>query len=138
MKIPVTLVIIFFILSFSVYGQEKDSLKYVSPFLNLQGDIEIAAPEYNLQNPLEFDELLPGSVDSNSVWLWTSYSISKPGRGTYLPGAPEPHMLANYHDMIVENSKFNMVKTVIGLAQAGFVGYLAVKSVQKHGFWNNK
>jgi hypothetical protein len=100
--------------------------------------MEIAAPEYNLQNPLEFNELPPGSVDSNSVWLWTSYSLSKPGQGTYLPGASEPHILANYHDMIVENSKFNMVKTVIGLAQAGFVGYLAVKSIQKHGFWKNK
>jgi hypothetical protein len=137
MKILHTSVIIFLFVVSAIYGQEKDSVKYVSPFLNLQGDVEIAMPEYNFAKPPEF-ESLPVNIDSNSVWLWTSYSLSNAGSGAYLPGAPEPHILANYHDMIVENSKFSMIKTVVGVAQAGFVGYLAVKSVQKHGFWKNK
>jgi hypothetical protein len=40
--------------------------------------------------------------------------------------------------MYVENNKFSMVQTVLGMAQAGAVGYLAFKSIQKHGFIKNK
>jgi hypothetical protein len=130
--------ILLFISFSTVFAQEKDTLKNVSPFINLQGDMQFSSPELKLQNPFENNDILPGDVDHNSVWLWTSYAISKPGYGTYLPGAAEPHMLANYHDMYVENNKFSMVKTVLGMAQVGAVGYLAVKSIQKHGFIKNK
>ena len=130
--------IIFLLISFSVYAQEKDSVKAAVPRFNLQGEMSLPDIETGLVNPLDFNEEVPGDVNSNSIWLWTNYSLSKSSSFQYLPGAPEPHMLANFHDMYVENNKFSMVKTVLGMAQIGAVGYLAVKSIQKHGFTKNK
>jgi len=130
--------IIFLLISFSVYAQENDSVKVVTPRFNLQGEMSLPDIEPGLVSPLDFNEEVPGDVNSNSIWLWTNYSLSKSSSFQYLPGAPEPHMLANFHDMYVENNKFSMVKTVLGMAQIGAVGYLAVKSIQKHGFTKNK
>jgi hypothetical protein len=129
---------ILLLISVSVYGQERDSVKAAIPRLNLQEGLRLPEIESNLVNPLDFNEEVPGNINSNSIWLWTNYALSKTSSFQYLPGAPEPHMLANFHDIYVENNKFSMVQTVLGMAQAGAVGYLAFKSIQKHGFIKNK
>ncbi|MFO7447871.1 MAG: hypothetical protein R6W90_16025 [Ignavibacteriaceae bacterium] len=122
------------------YAQENpnDTLKTVTtPLVNRLQEMEYNMPDFELYRNLYFDEDLP-AADSNSIWLWTSYVLSNNHSQHFLPGNIEPHMLANYHQMYIEDSKFNVVKTVLAMAQAGAVGYLAYRSIKEHGFWDNK
>jgi len=140
MKILTQILLVMLFISPVALSQEKnnDSLSAKAPhYLNLQQDIELSTPDFNFYRSLYFENL-PASADSNSIWLWTSLALSNNNNGSYLFSRTEPHMLANLHDQYFENSKFSMVKTVLGMAQLGAVGYLAYKSIQKHGFWDNK
>ena len=75
---------------------------------------------------------LPLDEDTNTVWLRTSIIISKE---EFSDNKFSPHFLepleAKYH----KDSKFNVFRYALGMAQAGAVGYLAYKHIKKYGLF---
>jgi hypothetical protein len=72
-------------------------------------------------------------TDNGSVRLLSLYFLSSTARGDYFPLRAEAHLLDNYHRFYLEDSKIDPVKLVLGMAQAGAVGYLAYKHIKKYG-----
>ena len=104
------------------------------------------SPPYVVENiPLKFDEFelylklnsidanIPVNNDQNTIWLWTSTAISNTGAESYNVrsyGNISKFLYMKY----LEDSKFNPVRYVLGMAQLGAAGYLAYKHIKKYGF----
>lgn len=70
--------------------------------------------------------------DPNTIWLRTSLLISKmdlPSKVT------EADLLSPLFIQYSENSKFNPIRYMLGMAQIGAVGYLAYKHIKKYGLF---
>jgi hypothetical protein len=109
----------------------------------LRGD-SVRITLYDLQYPSiiqydEFDMDFPDFsinqlyTDSGSVRLLSSFILSSVTRGETYFLKNEPHLLSNYHDFYIETSKINPLYYVLGMAQAGAVGYLAYRHIKKFG-----
>jgi len=70
--------------------------------------------------------------DMQTLWLRTSISLSN---SAFSKSENTPHYLLPLYNSYLENSKFDPMRTVLGLAQAGAVGYLAYLHTKKYGFW---
>jgi hypothetical protein len=69
--------------------------------------------------------------DPQTVWLRTSMVISN----TENPDHKfEPNLLLPLERKYNQDSKFDAIKYVLGMAQVGAVGYLAYKHIKKYGF----
>jgi hypothetical protein len=69
--------------------------------------------------------------DTSTIWLRTELSLSQP----FNPGNEvDKHFTSPLYDKYVEDSKFNLFRTVLGMAQLSAVGYLAYKHLKKYGF----
>jgi len=77
---------------------------------------------------------IPINNDTNTVWLWTSYALSKSGFENQDYGKTLSNVSRFLYNEYMEESKFNPVKYALGLAQAGAVGYLAYMHIKKYGF----
>ena len=135
------IIFITILVSFFVYSQEntKDTLKTILPSYKNVNPFEFDMPDFELYRSLYFsDNKVPGNVDSNSIWLWTSVSLSQQNSHHFLSTGESPHMLSNFHDMYIEKSRFNIVRSVLGAVQVGAVGFLAYKSIKKYGFFGEK
>jgi len=54
---------------------------------------------------------------------------------TNAPGSKNlPYLLSPLYAQYIEDSKFNPVRYVLGMAQLSAVGYLAYKHIKKYGF----
>ena len=70
--------------------------------------------------------------DPNTIWLRTSLLISKMD----LPsGDNKVDLLSPLFIQYSENSKFNPIRYMLGMAQIGAVGYLAYKHIKKYGLF---
>ena len=80
----------------------------------------------NLKMYLLLDE------DPNTIWVRTSLLISKmdlPSEGN------KADLLSPLFIQYSENSKFNPIRYMLGMAQIGAVGYLAYKHIIKYGLF---
>jgi len=128
-----------FILSSHVYSQlddtktfhNNDSLK-IKIHSNPLIDIQIMFDEFELHrelNNMKMDVSIDG--DPQTVWLRTSLAIGN----TNSPGSDNKiHYLSPLYTQYIEDSKFNPVRYILGMAQVGAVGYLAYKHIKKYGF----
>jgi hypothetical protein len=74
---------------------------------------------------------VPIDGDPQTVWLRTLLAIgntNNPGSDTRV------HYLSPLYTQYIEESKFNPVRYILGMAQVGAVGYLAYKHIKKYGF----
>ena len=69
--------------------------------------------------------------DPNTIWLRTSMVITNVEWHSL---EYENHLLSPLLRKYFEDSKFNPIRLVLGMAQAGAVGYLAYKHLKKYGF----
>ena len=93
--------------------------------------MQIKFDEFELQR--EFKEMKTSiSIDGdpNTVWLRTSLAISNTNN-TYQNFSP--YFLSSLEKQYLEDSKFNPIRYALGMIQAGAVGYLAYKHIQKYG-----
>jgi hypothetical protein len=130
---------ILFILSFHSYSQlddskniyNNDSLKIKIHFDPLI-DMQIRFDEFELNRELNNMKMdVPIDGDPQTVWLRTSLAIGT----TNNPGNdPRIHYLSPLYTQYIEDSKFDAVRYVLGMAQVGAVGYLAYKHIKKYGF----
>ena len=139
MKGIIKIFLFLFILSSFAYPQldkekpfyNNDSLK-IKITSNPLIDLQIKFDEFELHrelNNMKMDVSIDG--DPQTVWLRTSLAIGN----TNSPGSDNKiHYLSPLYTQYIEDSKFNPVRYILGMAQVGAVGYLAYKHIKKYGF----
>ena len=116
----------------TILPSKNDSLK-IGIIPNSLIQMQIKFDEFELQR--EFKEMKTSiSIDGdpNTVWLRTSLAISNTNN-TYQNFSP--YFLSPLEKQYLEDSKFNPIRYALGMIQAGAVGYLAYKHIQKYGFF---
>lgn len=121
-----------------VYSQENNNILVVTdsiknlPRLNPQAELKIKFDEFELHR--EFNSIkmnIPIDGDPQTVWLRTSLAIST---SENINTEFSPHFLSPFQKQYLEDSKFDPIKSILGMAQVGAVGYLAYKHIKKYGF----
>ena len=140
MKPVVKILSVLFVLTFLSYAQSdntinlynNDSLKIrinSTPLTEIQikfEEFELHREFYDLRRKISLDG------DPQTVWLRTSLAVSN----TIDPNNQKSlHYLSPFYAQYLEDSKFNPVRYVLGMAQIGAVGYLAYKHIKKYGFF---
>ncbi len=140
MKPVVKILLLLFILTSLSYAQSdninnlynRDSLKIKINSIPLT-EIQIKFDEFELHR--EFYDLkreISLEGDPHTVWLRTSLAVSN----TIDPNSQKSlHYLSPFYAQYLEDSKFNPLRYVLGMAQIGAVGYLAYKHIKKYGFF---
>ncbi len=125
------------LLSSFIYAQEENRKSVVGTnsfesLLKLQTKFD----EFEIYRELNYMRLeLQANDDKNTIWMWTKLSITNSGSHEYHPGETPGSMIEPLHEQFIENSKFNPVRYVLGMAQTAAVGYLAYQHIKKYGFF---
>ena len=139
MKHSINILILLFFFPSLLYSQSdsvnklynSDSLK-IKINSNPLTEIQLKFDEFELH--WEFNNLKTNiriDSDPETVWLRTSLAVYN----TNAPGSKNlPYFLSPLYAQYIEDSKFNPVRYVLGLAQLSAVGYLAYKHIKKYGF----
>ncbi len=102
----------------------------INPVLNIDVKFYDFSPHFNFLTA-HSNKLIEGS--SSSLWLRTELALS------YFSAAGETkkqdYLMLPFYNQYLENSKFNPIRYVLGLAQTAAVGYLAYRHIKKYGFW---
>jgi len=71
--------------------------------------------------------------DRSTIWLRTELLISN---HSYLPNEVEfdAHFTSPLHQQFLQDSEFDMVRYVLGMAQLSAVAYMAYRHIKKYGF----
>ncbi len=112
----------------------KDSLFHyqgINPTLNLNYKFDDLI-HYN--NPDFFPNNLPPYDNPSTIWLRTELALSFSLPFEEKTGTDQ-HFTSILYQQYLEDSKFDPVRYVLGMAQLGAVGYLAYKHIKKYGFW---
>lgn len=136
------IILSFIILSLNAYAQEEEKTYNIKPDTSyrFQGIIPPIEFQYN------FDEMFSKSLttdfsnkvllDNNpsTIWLRTELLISNNSAEI---GSNEfnTHFTSPLYQQYLEDSKFDMVRYILGAAQASAVAYMAYMHVKKYGFW---
>jgi hypothetical protein len=119
--------------------QDTDIIKIIpDSVMRYQGIIKPHITDYDFnQFFLPFDIPAGDSVindfSKSTIWLRTKLVISigyRFNEEEYL----NEHMLLPLYRQHLEDSKFNPVKYVLGMAQLSAAGYLAYRHIKKYGF----
>jgi hypothetical protein len=135
----ISLSAVFFLSIFSslCYSQDelKDSILSEKTSLQPMEDLILSLEQFDFYRELNsFQPDLPINYDSNTVWLWTSYALSKSEFNEAVYGETPANVSRFLYNEYMEELKFNPVKYALGVAQAGAVGYLAYIHIKKYGF----
>jgi len=133
------IIILLILLSISIYSQgkmnkspENDSTKTfnTNPLLNLSYKFD----EFDFYRDLT-KPILNFNVDSSTALLSLKTSAEMLTNSSLNNENPAPKYLHSIlYEEYLEKSKFNPVRTALGLLQAGAVGYLAYRHIKKWGF----
>ncbi len=85
-------------------------------------------------NPDFFPNNLPPHDNPSTIWLRTELALSSSLMFQENTGT-DRHYTSILYQQYLEDSKFDPVRYVLGMAQLGAVGYLAYKHIKKYGFW---
>lgn len=76
---------------------------------------------------------VPIDGDPATVWLRTFLVLSNSNPNTPNSGAPS-NLLSPLYQQYLEETRFDPLRYVLGLAQTSAVGYLAYRHLKKYGF----
>ena len=135
MRIFAKIFFLVLLISSAVLSQElkEDHIKAEKHFFDPLKDLQVKFDDFDYF--LELNHLknnLQVNNDPDTKWLWTSLAISGSDRITSENNSF--HFTSFQHNQYLQNSKFNPVRYILGMAQAGAVGYLAYKHIKKYGF----
>lgn len=75
------------------------------------------------------------SIDSDPATVWLRTFIALSNFNQNIPDTEPPsNLLSPLYQQYLEDSRFNPVRYVLGLAKASAVGYLAYRHLKKYGF----
>lgn len=137
MKIFVCLTtLILFLTSFS-FAQEiqKDSLTVKDNTIDALQKIQLRFEEFELHRETYHSNFqIPLDEDKSTLQLRTEMIISQSLRNNFNSEGNDLYFLSPLYEKYLEESKFNPVRYVLGMAQLGAVGYLAYRHIKKYGF----
>ena len=134
------LVILLSAVSNSFSQQEAELYKNSDSVYRFQGIIPPVEFQYNLDEIFSkpISNQIPEDVlfDDNpsTVWLRTQLLISN-NSGQSGPEEINTHFTSPLYQQYLRDSEFDMVRYVLGVAQASAVGYMAYRHIKKYGFW---
>ena len=141
MKLLIKILFAIVIIAQAIFPQQnkKDSTDFhpnlLNPFqLNLHEDDLYKLQDFGLYLSLHNKNNIPINKDPNTQWLWTNAVLSNSYQSFNEEGVDFKNMLAPQYEEFKENSKFNPIRYVLGMAQLSAVGYLAYKHIKKYGF----
>lgn len=137
MKIFVCLTTIILFLPFFSYAQEfqKDSLTAKDNTIDAIQNIQLRFEEFELYREKYHSNIqIPLDEDKSTLQLRTEMIISQSLRNSFNSEGNDFYFLSPLYDKYLEESKFNPVRYVLGMAQLGAVGYLAYRHIKKYGF----
>jgi hypothetical protein len=114
----------------STSSESKFREQGINPVLNIDDKFYNFSPYYNFLTA-HSNKLIEG--DSSTLWLRTELALSY----SNVAGKTkkQDYLMLPYYNQYLENSKFNPIRYVLGLAQTAAVGYLAYRHIKKYGFW---
>ena len=89
-------------------------------------DFELHRQLYNMQTNVSLEN------DPQTVWLKTSFLLSQ---SKVNKNEGQSNLLLPLYNQYLEKSRFDPVRYVLGMAQAGAVGYLAYKHIKKYSLF---
>ena len=136
------IVLCVFIFSFSLNAQESEivSGEISDSSFRFQGIIPPIEYQYNF-NELYLDQLFDQIPDEtlfennpSNIWLRTELLISNRNLQTE-NGEINTHFTSPLYQQYLQDSEFDMVSYVLGIAQTSAVAYMAYRHIKKYGFW---
>ena len=137
MKIFVCLTtIILFLPSFSLAQEiQNDSLTVKDNVIDAIQNIQFRFEEFELYREKYHSNIqIPLDEDKSTLQLRTEMIISQSLRNSLNSEGNDFYFLSPLYDKYLEESKFNPVRYVLGMAQLGAVGYLAYRHIKRYGF----
>ena len=142
MKKRFYLVLLFSLFSVFLYAQgedtssieNKDSVyRYqgINPALNINYNLDLFIP-FKF-SPFNSNKLIEG--DKSTLWLRTEIALSYFSQRGPENSEGNSHLLLPFYNQYLEESKFNPIKYILGIAQLSATGYLAYRHIKKYGFW---
>ena len=141
MKFLLYILLYFFVAISPIHPQENE----ISA-----NEVENTVPRYKgLVHPLKinynFDELFTSTnfneqsanetLSENPQQLWLRTELWLKNSNMYGSTNTENHFLSPLYKQYLEDSKFDPVRYVLGIAQLSAVGYLAYRHIEKYGFF---
>lgn len=77
---------------------------------------------------------IPLNIDPNTLQLRTEMIIKQSAKNNFNAEDDNFYFLSPLYNKYLEDSKFNPVRYVLGLAQLSAAGYLAYRHIKKYGF----
>lgn len=77
---------------------------------------------------------IPLDEDKATIQLRTEMMIHQTSRSNFYSAEENFYFLSPLYNKYIEDSKFNPVRYVLGMAQLSAVGYLAYRHIKKYGF----
>ena len=124
------------ILSFTCSAQEEktDTVKLKSGIVNSLENMRLRFEEFDFYRDKYQNIQIQTNKDTNTLQLWTEMIIKSVSGKRPDSNGVDFYFLSPLYNKYLEESKFNPVKYVLGMAQLSAVGYLAYKNIKKYGF----
>ncbi len=121
-------------LSFAQETAKDTAAKYTSYDSLIK--LQIKLNEFEIFREMNYMRMnLNVNNDPNTIWMWTILALSNNGQPDEYSWETPENMLEPLHRQYLENSKFNPVRYVLGMAQTAAVGYLAYRHIKKYGLF---
>lgn len=140
MKNIIKILIIIFFRTLIPFAQETDesNTKFTTDSLKVKIDtssliqMQLKFDEFDLHRELNsLKSMIAIDGDPQTLWLRTSLAISKTEN---TDKSFSSYFLSPLQKKYYEDSKFDPIRSILGMAQVGAVGYLAYKHIKKYGF----
>ena len=82
----------------------------------------------------QFPEEALFNDNQSTIWLRTELMVSK-SLSEFDDNQFSTHFTSSLYKKHLENSKFDMVSYILGVAQTSAVAYMAYRHIKKYGFW---
>ena len=137
-------IIILFTIFLSAAGLSQNTVKDNNPTkdslstfrgLNLEINIPYKNEFSSFQSDYLFDKAISNlNIDSTSIWLATKTIFNQPVYFGFSSQNPSVDMLKPLRIQFESERKLSTLRYVLGMAQAGAVGYLLYRHIKKYGF----
>jgi hypothetical protein len=141
MKLKTILFIWIFSISFNFFAQNDNEVEVFLPdtVYRFQGIIPPIEFQYNLDqfyqepliNQIQADVLF--DKDPSTIWLKTGMLMSNYSF-TSKEKEFDAYFTSSLHKQFLEDSEFDMIRYVLGMAQLSAVAYMAYRHIKKYGF----
>jgi len=136
MKLPDKIFIISILTSIVAYSQDEANLFPVTDTLknynNSLENILFQLDEFEFYRDLtELKRDFIVNAETSKLWLEASLNLSNKSSFDKENNLTPGYLHSSLYDQYLEDSKFNPLRTALGMIQAGAVGYLAYRHIKK-------